>query len=240
MSLRIILALIGTWAAITALKAVGRAQTGGLSLAVLGFVIGVFPRVAWQFIQGLTKTIITKLPGMSAALPSLETQLPVSDLDGLTVWHQARLEEEDIENIPNMASADIVDLMISTRFSPDRIIDWVDQAILFTHLGPGKDAVSHREALRREGIWTATSLIQAFMKGQNRPTDAKDVVQLLSAASGSHIWTLVDSMETDPNLDLICNWRGIRRCTWRSPEVNTHDESEVSERASELTLATNS
>jgi hypothetical protein len=71
-------------------------------------------------------------------LPSLEAQLPMSDLDGLTVWHEARFEEEDIENMANMATADFVDLMFNIRFSPDRLVDWADQAILYTHLGPEK------------------------------------------------------------------------------------------------------
>jgi hypothetical protein len=52
------------------------------------------------------------------------SQLPVSDLDGLTVWHEARLEEEeDIENIPNMANADLVELLLNTRLPSERIID---------------------------------------------------------------------------------------------------------------------
>jgi hypothetical protein len=211
-SLRIILALIGTWAVVTAIKATGQARNSW-SLAVIGFVIGVFPRVAWQFIQGFTKTIITKFKFGTAVLPSLESRLPVSDLDGLTVWHESRLEEQDIENIPNMASAEIVDLMIATRFPPDRIIDWVDQAILYTHLGPPQsesekkgDGSSRREKLRLNGIRTATSLIEAFAKAQKRP-DRKQVTKLLSDASSSHIQSLIDAIQTEPNLELICNWR---------------------------------
>jgi hypothetical protein len=212
-SLRIILALIGTWAAVTAIKATAP-KTNSFSLAVLGFVIGVFPRVAWQFIQGFTKTIITKFKlGGTTVLPSLESRLPVSDLDGLTVWHESRLEEQDIENIPNMASAEIVDLMIATRFPPDRIVDWVDQAILYTHLGPPQreadklNGSSRRESLRLQGIRTATSLIQAFEKAQERKEDAQAVTKLLSDASGSHIRSLIDAIQTEPNLELICNWR---------------------------------
>ena len=115
-SLRIVLAVIGTWAAITAMKGIW-AGVGKDWLLVVGFVIGVFPRIAWQFIQGAWKALMQK-SGLSAALPSMESRLPVSDLDGLTVWHEARLEEEDIENIPNMATTEIVDLMLSTHFPP--------------------------------------------------------------------------------------------------------------------------
>src|SRR6185369_10887506 len=136
-ALRIILAVIGTWVVVATAAALPTSWLGSRDsaeyssrLLVLGFVIGVFPRVAWQIIQKITKDTF------GFFLSSLKTELPVNELDGLTVWHEARLEEEDIENIPNMATADIVDLMLNTRIPSDRIIDWVDQAILYTHLGP--------------------------------------------------------------------------------------------------------
>jgi len=213
-SLRIILAVIGTWAAVTALKATGRLDAESKYLPVIGFVIGVFPRIAWQFIQGAAKALM-RLLRMSAVLPSLESRLPLSDLDGLTVWHEARLEEEDIENIPNMASAEIVDLMISTRFPPDRIIDWVDQSILFTYLGPDQEgdkekSQARRELLRLQGIRTATSFMQAFSLSQTKDRkDATDVENILSTASRSHVRTLLDAIGTDSNVRLICAWRGI-------------------------------
>ena len=212
-SMRIILAVIGTWAVVTGVKTMGRVPPDSLGLALLGFAIGVFPRVAWQFIQGITKAFI-RVIGLVAALPSLASRLPVSDLDGLTVWHESRLEEQDIENIPNMATADIVDLIIGTRFPPDRIIDWVDQAILFTHLGPEQrsksdGALSRRDALRLHGIRTATSLLQAFSHAQERHDD--EVTRLLSAATCGHVPVLIDAIQTESNLELICNWRGIRR-----------------------------
>jgi hypothetical protein len=214
-SLRIILAVIGTWAAITAIKASGKVDSNSMYLLVIGFVIGVFPRIAWQFIQGATKALMRTMR-MSAVLPSMESRLPLSDLDGLTVWHEARLEEEDIENIPNMASTEIVDLMISTRFPPDRIIDWVDQAILFTYLGPdqkedeNRGASSRRELLRLQGIRTATSLIEAFEKSQSQPRkDSDNVEKILSTASCSHVRSLLNAIATDSNLRLICAWRGI-------------------------------
>jgi hypothetical protein len=102
-SIRIILAVIGIWI----LMVVG--PEGGFSdtqLLVWGFVFGVFPRVIWQIIESLFK----KMAGF--VVPSMTSQFPVSDLDGLTVWHEARLQEEDIENIPNMADADLVHLSI--------------------------------------------------------------------------------------------------------------------------------
>src|SRR5262249_4486614 len=51
-SLRIALAVIGTWAAITTIKAIPgvNVKENNTSLLVVGFVIGVFPKIAWQFI----------------------------------------------------------------------------------------------------------------------------------------------------------------------------------------------
>ena len=133
-SIRIILAVIGTWAAIQVVRALVEGDIVSVEppgLYVLGFVIGAFPPIAWQVIQAFLK----KITFSGYFVPSLKTAQPVSDLDGLTIWHEARLEEEDVENVPNMATADLVELMLNTRFPPDRVIEWVDQAILLTHIG---------------------------------------------------------------------------------------------------------
>ena len=79
---------------------------------VVGFTIGVFPKVAWQIVQ----TAFRQVTGL--VVQGLRTESPLSALDGLTVWHEARLEEEDIENVPNMATTDIVELFLNTRVPP--------------------------------------------------------------------------------------------------------------------------
>ncbi len=219
-SLRIVLAVIGTWIAIMAIAAFKKVDVDDVnvedaSLLVVGFVIGVFPRIAWQFIQRACKAVMRKLGLSKEVLPSMESGLQVSDLDGLTIWHEARLKEEGIENIPNMANAEIVDLMLGTRFPPDRIIDWVDQAILFTYLGPDqegdKKGGKRKDLLRLYGIRTATSLIQAFEAAQDREDDAKEVEKILSKALRSHVRSFLDAIATEPNLSLICAWQGIER-----------------------------
>jgi len=208
-SLRIVLAVIGTWVAVKAITAIRKdMRNESESSLLVGFVIGVFPRIAWQFIQGAFKALMRMLRLSDKILPSMESGLPVSDLNGLTEWHEARLEQEDIENIPNMATAEIVDLMLGTRFPPDRIVDWVDQAMLFTHLGPDRDGEKRKDLLRLHGIRTGTSLIQAFEATKGRD-DAKEVEKILSKALRSHVRSFLDAVETEPNLALIGNWRGI-------------------------------
>jgi hypothetical protein len=220
-SQRIILSVIGTWVAVeAALLLSGSGGTSGAAdtsrwtitakdLMVLGFVIGVFPRVAWQVIQAAVK----RFTGAAVLLPTLQAQLPISDLDGLTVWHEARFEEEDIENIPNLATADLVDLLINTRFPPDRLVDWVDQAILYTHLGPaGKDEKpGAREILRSHGIRTASSLIEVYDRSADHDTTVllEKVLDGPAAPGPSRLQSLVDAVQTNPNLVLIQTWRGM-------------------------------
>lgn len=205
-SLRIIVAVIGVWAALSAVEILpwtgleegieNSLQEGAQnSLLVLGFVIGAFPPVAWQFVRAALK----KFTGATILVPSLQNPCPVSDLDGLTVWHQARLEEEDIENVPNMATADIVELMLNTRFPPDRIIDWVDQAILYTHLG----SVRKGELGSHFGIRNASSLIQAYSEADN-DQDRKAFEKIVPG-----IRSLISALGGNPNLKLIRRWRGL-------------------------------
>jgi hypothetical protein len=207
-SIRIIVAFIGTWVVVK----IGRIDSTwtDTTILVIGFAIGVFPPIVWQFVQATFKRV-TKA---QVLLPSLGSQLPISDLDGLTVWHEARLEEEGIENIPNMATADIVELLLQTRFPADQIIDWVDQAILYTNLGvdEGNSASSRRRRLRIHGIRTASSLELAYALAAPGP-DKEGFERVLSLGAGGEVRSpmraLVDSLKTNPNLQLVRAWKGL-------------------------------
>jgi hypothetical protein len=219
-SLRIIISIIAIWVAVEVIAMAPNALIGSETqkhsvekfLLVLGFVIGVFPRVGWQVIQSGLKRL------GSIIVPSLETQLPLRDLDGLTVWHEARFEEEDIENIPNMATADLVDLFINTRFPADRIIDWVDQAILYTTLGPDQDedADGVRKRLADFGIRDATSLVENY-KNSIFHKDESAFDDILKKNGEVTMRALVDAVGTNPNLKLIQTWKGLSPHT--HPEV---------------------
>jgi len=198
-SMRIILAVIGIWVAGSAASILGFGDKQ-TSLYITGFVIGVFPPIVWQFVQSAFKRV-----GATFVLPNLRSELPINDLDGLTVWHEARLEEEGIENIPNMATADIVELVVQTRFPGEQIIDWVDQAILFTSMGPDPEP---RKKLRVHGIRTATSLQVGYEKAR-LPEDRQAFEKILTSGDGlrSPIRGLVDTLPTSPNLQLVRNWK---------------------------------
>jgi hypothetical protein len=194
-SMRIVLAVIGTWVVMVASLRLGLATEG--QLLVIGFVIGVFPQVAWQIIQAAFRKVTS-----FTRLKSMESDLPLSDLDGLTVWHEARLEEEDIENIPNMATTDLVELLINTRFPAERIIDWVDQAILYTQLGANNK--EFRDKLGLNGIRTATSFLEASAA---RKDPKKKLVAGSTSSDNITEFDLEAALSVNSNLALVQCWR---------------------------------
>jgi len=203
-SIRIILAILGTWVLIRAWEVMrlgsGLTQVETQQvLPVIAFVIGVFPPVAWEYLRSVLK----KTTFASSAVPSLSSELPISDLDGLTVWHQSRLEEEDIENVPNMATACVVDLLLNTRLPPDRLVDWVDQAILYTAIGAGEAQLARRSTLRACGIRTASALVDACWRTSDPATLAMVTEERVP------LGITVAALSTNPNLKLIQRWRGL-------------------------------
>ena len=210
MSMRIILAVIGVWVAMEALKdLVPDFDTRSSAALVVAFAIGAFPQIVWKLISSVVK----RFPGMANALPSLKTDLPLNRLAGFTIWHETRLEEEDVENVPNMATADLVGLILHTRFPPDRIIDWVDEAILYMHLGAAelKDPNGlFRKGLRPRGIRTASSLVSGYLAAVKRGKE--DEFLKIGQGEPNRLLVLLDTVGNNPNLAMIQHWRGL--ATW--------------------------
>jgi hypothetical protein len=217
-SLRIILAVVGVWIAMRTFEASGYPVNDKSAIVlVASFAIGGFPLVVWQLVTSALK----KFPPFHAALPGLTSPLPLSYIDGLSYWAQTRLEEEDIECVPNLATADLVDLMLNTKIPPHRIIDWVDQAILLTYLGREKkegeaglgsaekesETSPLRNQLRKYGIRTATALERAFSNSSAPGESASPLPDLDKERDRLH--SIVAAMRDCPNFILVRNWRGI-------------------------------
>ena len=103
-------------------------QDNPRSAAVIAFVIGFFPLAGMQAIQRLAAT------ALRVAVPSLSPPYPLNQIDGLSVWYEARLLEEGIEDMQSLATANFVDVILHTRVPVSRLVDWVDQAHLYLHL----------------------------------------------------------------------------------------------------------
>ena len=63
-----------------------------------------------------------------------QPELPLQMVRGINIWKEYRLEEESIENVQNLATADVVDLTVRTHYSARTLIDWIDQAIVLSRL----------------------------------------------------------------------------------------------------------
>ena len=191
------------------------------TLLAIAFVVGVFPRMLWQFIA----TLFVKITFAKLVIQSIESKQPLSELDGLTVWHESRLEEEDVENVPNMATVDLVDIMLHTQIPAERLIAWVDQAILYSALGPegaGTIESNPRQKLRVLGVRNATQVVAAFDAEQ----EARIALEaaLRSDEEPSITSTLVGALRIESNFDLVHAWRqaGADRAP-AGQRVESHD-----------------
>jgi hypothetical protein len=232
---RIVLSVIGTWVLVVCYALGANATIPELlapsppstkyGLLVTAFVIGVFPRTLWQVITAaLTKVTFVKL-----AVPSVEAKQPLDDLDGLTIWHESRLEEEDIENVPNMATADVVDLVLHTQIPADRLVDWVDQAILLKTLGPELEtdlSRTRRGRLRIRGIRTATQLVRDHFDA-----DAAERTKLAGCLGDgqdtSVAEAIVRAIQIEANWEQVAAWRNVERpavdaAAWKRAHEPTH------------------
>jgi hypothetical protein len=203
-SLRIVLAVIGIWVALLCFRVLGSEfEEQSPIILVASFAMGAFPLIVWQLIRASVK----KFPPFQAALPSLNASQPLDAIDGMTIWHQSRFEEEDIENVPNLATVDIVDLMLSVKISPHRLIDWIDQAILLTYLDDNGKNTGSRELLKdleQYGVRTATELELACR--------AASVLTSLEGEKGNRCRSVASAMCHCPNFVLVRNWRGLADC----------------------------
>jgi len=117
--------------------------------AAIAFVIGFFPLAGMQAIQRFAAT------ALRVVLPSLNPPYPLNQIDGLSVWYEARLLEEGIEDMQSLATANFVDVILHTRVPVGRLVDWVDQAHLYLHLD------------RLEGTWRERRTAKTGTKPHN-------------------------------------------------------------------------
>lgn len=218
---RIVSALVVAAVLHATLALLGADVTPGAVIAV-AFTIGWFPDVGLKW---LLRVAARRLRG---AVPSLEPAYPLNRLDGLNVWYESRLLEEGIEDLQNLATAKVVDVLLHTRVPVARLVDWVDQALLLVHLPPeplvseqkgmthrskalhaAEDARGHqRLTLRRCGIRSATGLLRAL--SPERPAAAR--ARLLLLLEENHFpraeaETLHQVVLADPRLGVVLNWQ---------------------------------
>ena len=142
------------------------------SYLLAAFVIGLFPSTGLRVAQRLGTA------ALGLVLKGFQEPQPLSKLDGLNAYHEDRLLLEGIESLQNLSCANIVDLMLKTRYPVEQIVDWIDQALLHLH---ARDRV---EDFQASGLRTATDFLDAYdvpgvpetEKARRREEDRKSVV----------------------------------------------------------------
>lgn len=158
-------------------------------------------------------------------LPELDDPLPLTQLEGIDLYDRARLASEGITNIEALAHSDLIELLVQTRIPAPRLVDWVDQAILYLHV-PRNDVVSngHRDSaehlssyqvLRRVGIRNATDLLRAADKAAERAKgdESKNAfLQILGPAMNGgpqRLSVIVDAIEDEEWIKNLRYWRSF-------------------------------
>ena len=118
----------------------------------VAFIIGYIPETGLALIQGYVNKIV-KIGTKNWEFISLDK------LEGVHLYDRARLLEEGIENIENLAHHNMIDLIARTRIPTPRLVDMFDQSILYLHLDLEKE--ENRKfltILKSFGIRNATDL----------------------------------------------------------------------------------
>jgi len=128
---------------VAAILGLGLAETGSDSplarniVYILSFVVGIFPENGLDWVVSLARQRLPRAGEMTAEERqrwSIDSNYPLQLLKGLNRWHAIRLNVEGIDNVHNLANADLPELIRKTRFSVQQLVDWVDQAVLLIHL----------------------------------------------------------------------------------------------------------
>lgn len=162
-------------------------------LLVVCFITGIVPDVALDLIWKTAKAVTGKIPFASDIDP------PMTRIQGLNLWHQVRLAEEGIDNIQNLAESDIGDLIAYTRLGVRRLLDWIDQALLYIHTGD--DFARYQEA----GMHTATEFVSVYEARLERKQSAQGGIQHLPPTSRMfNQWVAVKG---DVNFQRLVKWQ---------------------------------
>jgi hypothetical protein len=161
-------------------------------------------------------------PSSSNRDPILETQ-PLTELDGIDLYDRARLASEGVTNIEALAHGSLSDLLLHTRIPAGRLIDWVDQAVLYSHTAlryPDRRALF--DALRSMGVRTATDLLE-ITNEERRPAGRTNLISALAAThpgllSTEQLDMLLAAISDAEWMSHLCRWR-----IWKAPTYDSID-----------------
>ena len=182
----------------------------GLS-AVISFSLGYFPLLGIRWFNSLAYAAL----GMRNRRA---VELPLGLIDGIGQFHETRLRDSGIDNLQNLAAADIADLLKSTTFSAQQVIDWIDQAVLYLYLD--EESIKN---FRQAGVRTLSDFQRQWGRISKETPDRQEHWALQFQATPAKLQILYESTNVGPNAHWVAKY-------WEQAET-------FAEHARELTVA---
>ena len=94
---------------------------------IIAFVVGVFPAQGTRWLAQVANRIFSDTGNRQG--------MSLKNIQGISDYHESRLQVLGIDDVQNLATADIRKILLTTRFDTQTIVSWIDQAILLTKVG---------------------------------------------------------------------------------------------------------
>jgi len=190
------------------LPAVTEDKTKSISAHILFFGVGFIT-------NDLILWIIDRTRSYFQIQRAAVIELPLSLIQGVNIWHENRLDEEGVENVQNLATCDIIDLAIATRYELRTLLDWVDQAILIHRMG------QKATDLRDKGfISGAIDMAWGSPENSNGDTKLSEQIAKTLNVEAIYVSTLMNSLYEDEQVrNLWILWQSDLKTIEQKPPV---------------------
>jgi len=179
--------------------------------AILAFSLGYFPALAITWFNRLA------FAGLGVG-DRHENEKPLALIQGISRFHETRLRDNGIDNVQNIASADIKALLEGTTFSAQEVIDWIDQAILILYL----DETSIT-TFRQSGIRAVSDFMDVWNSVNKNDQDEVSAISQQLKTTRVQLEMLVTAMKKGPNIHHVVDyWKEISAVTAQRRAVRLH------------------
>ena len=176
---------------------------------VAAFLVGILPETFFTLVAEGRRAVLGKISD------AMREPHPLTSLEGIDLYDRARLQDEGVNNVEALAHHDLVELMLGTRIPVPRLVDWVDQAILYLHTVDEHGKPYGRDHLRACGIRTASDLITVH----NNPALWQTLLAGDPVQPGDRLKLVAEAIADDEWMNDILAWRHTQNPGKRRFEV---------------------
>ena len=169
------------------------------------FFLGFFPRAGLQALQARVWRPVTRW------VQHAPVERPLSEIEGMDIWWEARFVELGVENVQHLATANLVEVLLRSRVPVSRLVDWLDQAYLLLQLPADADQRKQvRTDLEHLGVRTATDLDRAVASACDDGALRDEVARILDLPACA-VQAVIAALDHSPN---YLHVRAFRAADW--------------------------